>query len=145
MAARYRTWIARDQGLWGWCYMRAPVPDGVRLLGLAVGAAGVAFLAAQLTRTSDRYHWYDHPVAQVGIGLVAAGILIFFMGAYMRDEKDLEAPAEAESRPVEAHRTGVRMRGHSKLEIDGMVIRNQDTSLDADDDTEIKGKSLNIE
>jgi len=125
--------------------MRAPVPDGVRVLGLAVGAAGVAFIVAQLNRTSDRFHWYDHPVAQVGIGLVAAGILIFFVGSYMRDKKDLEAPDETESRPIEAHRTGIRMRGRSKLEFDGMYIRNQDTSLDIDDDTEIKGKSLNIE
>jgi hypothetical protein len=125
--------------------MRAPVPDGVRVLGVAVGGAGIAFIVAQLTRTPDRYPWYDHRVAQVGIGLVIAGILIFFMGAYMRDKKDLEGPGETESRLIEAQRTGVRMRGRSKLEIDGMTIRNQDTSLDTDDDTEIKGKSLNIE
>jgi hypothetical protein len=124
--------------------MRAPVPDGVRGLGLAVGAAGVAFIAVQLGRTQVKQPWYDHRVAQVGIGLIVVGILFFLMGAYMR-EKDREDSANPGFVLNKDKRIGVLMRGRARLEIDDMTIRHQDTSLDTEDDTEVKGKRLTIE
>jgi hypothetical protein len=124
--------------------MRAPVPDGVRALGLTVGAAGVAFLTAQLTRTQDKHPWYEHSVAQVGIGLIVVGVLVFLVGAYMRD-KDRESSDAAVPSKAEGKRIGVFMRGRSKFEIEDMTMRNQDTSFDTDDDAEIKGKRIDIE
>lgn len=123
--------------------MGRPVPDGWRGLGLGLGAAGIALVAVQLTRSPGEHPWFAEPIGIVGIVALTLGILTFCVG-FFRTDSDTKRVPEPPTSTDDRRRVGIRVRGNGEADGEDTRIRNQDIAVDVDENGKFKGKRTNI-